>query len=86
MNGVKKAIEAARLAAGGDENPLISGKQALANAWGVTYQAVDKFDRQGWFPLDRAKRAEADYGIPLRELVRPDIREAMDGNSSALMS
>ena len=63
--GVKRAIDAA------------GGKQQLADSWGITYQAVDKFDRQGYFPLERAKRAAEQFSIPLRELVRPDIRDAM---------
>lgn len=69
QSGVKKVIDAA------------GGKQQLADAWQVSYQAIDKFDRQGFFPLDRAKLAAARYDVPLRELVRADIREAMDAQA-----
>ena len=65
-SGVKRAIEAE------------GGKQQLADRWGVTYQAIDKFDRQGWFPLERARQAADQFAIPLRDLVRSDIREALD--------
>lgn len=64
--GVQRAIDAA------------GGKSELASRWNVTYQAIDKFDRQGFFPLDRAQRAAADFDIPLRDLVRADLRAAMD--------
>lgn len=78
-DGVRKVIEAARAAAA---DPTMSGKQALADRWGISYQAIDKFDRQGWFPLDRAKQAEAEFRIPLRDLVRQDIRDALDSQTA----
>jgi hypothetical protein len=63
--GVKRAIREA------------GGKQQLADGLGITYQAVAKFERQGWLPLERAKATEGMYGIPLKDLVRPDIAAVM---------
>lgn len=69
MNHVRKVIEAA------------GGPVKLASEWGITYTAVNTFERQGYLPLARAKDAIArwpDGGFTLRDLVRPDIRAAMD--------
>lgn len=79
-SGVKRAIEAAAQEAI-LEDPGSAGKsakQVLADRWGISYQAVDKFDRQGYFPVERAKAASREFGIPLRDLVRSDIRGALD--------
>lgn len=66
-SGVKRAIEAA------------GGPYALAREWKITYFAIHKFEKQGYFPLDRAKDAHARWpDIPLKDMVRQDIREAMD--------
>lgn len=56
------------------------GPVALAKLWGLTYTAINTFERQGYMPLARAKDAVARWpeAATLRELVRPDIREAMD--------
>jgi len=52
--------------------------QALAERWGISREAIYGFERNGYFPLDRARDAAGRHDIPLRELVRPDIRAAMD--------
>lgn len=65
--GVRRAIEAA------------GGPFALARLWGITYFAVNKFERRGYFPLPRAKDAHERFpNIPLRDMVGPEIRAAMD--------
>lgn len=69
-NGVDKAIDAA----GGGTN----GIAALAKLFTTTPQAVYKFRRQGWFPLDRARVVADTYGVPLAELVRADIRQLLN--------
>jgi hypothetical protein len=53
------------------------GVQQLADAMNISYQAVRKFKRQGWLPLERARKASDDYGVALRDLVRPDIADAL---------
>lgn len=71
MNAVRKVIQAA------------GGPVALSKLWDVTYTAINTFERQGYLPLARAKDAVArwpDGGFALRDLVRPDIRQAMDFN------
>lgn len=74
-NPVDRVIEAA------------GGRQALVAMWEIKNQALDGFRRKRYLPLDRAKDANQRFGIPLRELVRPDIREAMDaGVAEALLS
>jgi hypothetical protein len=67
-NYVRKVIEAA------------GGPMALSRLWGVTYTAVNTFERQGYLPLKRAKDAVERWpeAASLRDLVRPDIRAAMD--------
>lgn len=68
INHVKKVIEAA------------GGPVALSREWGVTYTAINTFERQGYLPLERAKAAVLKWpeAAALRDLVRPDIRAAMD--------
>ncbi len=67
-NHVRKVIEAA------------GGPVALSKKWNITYMAINTFERQGYFPLARAKDAVANWpeAAQLRDLVRPDIRAAMD--------
>lgn len=67
-NHVRKVIEAA------------GGPIKLAREWGVTYTAINTFERQGYLPLERAKQAVLKWpeAAALRDLVRPDIRNAMD--------
>lgn len=56
------------------------GPVALSKLWDITYTAINTFERQGYLPLKRAQQAlEAWPGVvELRDLVRPDIRAAMD--------
>lgn len=65
-NGVTRTIKAA------------GSLQALANRWKVSRNAIYHFQKQGFFPLDRAKDAAETYGLPIRDLVSPEQREAMD--------
>jgi hypothetical protein len=65
------------------------GPVALSKLWNVTYTAINTFERQGYMPLARAKDAAARWpeAAELRDLVRPDIRAAMDlQNGSNLLS
>lgn len=67
QTGVRRAIDAA------------GGPTALAKLWDVTYFAINKFERQRYFPLERAKDAHQRWPeIPLRDMVRQDLRDAMD--------
>lgn len=68
-NGVDKAIDAA---GGGPE-----GIKELADLLGITVQAIYRFKRKGWFPVDRARAIADRYDLPFRELVRQDIRDAL---------
>lgn len=73
MTPIRKVIEAA------------GGPVKLAKALNVTYTAVNTFERQGYLPLARAKEVIEkfpDAGVTLRDLVRPDLRAAMDLNQS----
>jgi hypothetical protein len=56
------------------------GPVALSRLWEVTYTAINTFERQGYLPLERAKDAVQRWpeAAQLRDLVSPDIREAMD--------
>jgi hypothetical protein len=77
INYVRRVIDAA------------GGPTKLAKRWNVTYTAINTFERQGYFPLQRAKDAVAEWpeAAELRDIVRPDIRAAMDiGQSGALLA
>ncbi len=67
-SAVRKVIEAA------------GGPTALSRLWNVTYTAINTFERQNYLPLMRAKDAVERWpeAAELRDLVRPDIRAAMD--------
>lgn len=67
---MKEGIEKAITAAGGEQ-------QMLGDALGVTKQFINTSLRKGYLPLDKAKVAADLYGIPLIELVRSDIADAM---------
>ena len=76
MTGILKAVDAATPSVATDSLGRAarpSGRVVLAERMGVSVQAVDKFVRQGYLPLGRAKQVADWYDIPLRELVKPDI-------------
>lgn len=63
-------IEAAVRAAGSQEK--------LAELLGdVTQQAVAKWVKQGWAPLDRVVEIEAHTGVDRKRLVKPKIADVM---------
>lgn len=51
---------------------------ALAEAMGVSQQAISKWVRLGWVPTERAIEIEAMYGVPRRELVAPKLRDLLE--------
>lgn len=67
-NAVSKVIAAA------------GGKSKLSRELNVSFQAVFQWEGAGWMPLARAKQVMEMYPgtVPLRDLVRSDLREAMD--------
>ena len=73
-NGVDTALEKA----GGGPDAY----KTIAALLEVTVPAIYRFRRKGWFPLDRAKVVSEKYDIPLADLVRNDIREALLANNS----
>lgn len=82
-NGVDLAIEKLT---GNDPSPQARHKatQELADMFDppITVPAIYKFRRQGWFPMDRAKVVAERLDLPLADLVRNDIREALLANNS----
>lgn len=68
----REAIRAVIVAAGGPVK--------LSKIWSCSYAAVNGFERQGYLPLARAKDAVQRWpgAAELRELVRDDLRAAMD--------
>jgi len=73
-NGVDIALDAA---GGGPE-----AYKRLAELLDITLPAIYRFRRKGWFPLERAKIVAEKYNLPLSDLVRGDIREALLANNS----
>lgn len=67
-NAVRKVIEAA------------GGPIKLSRFYDCTYAAINGWERQGWMPLRRARQAIEEWpdAAPLRDLVAPSIRAAMD--------
>ncbi len=70
-NGVQKTIAAA------------GTQRVVFEAFGVSQQALRQWINAGHFPLERAKEAHQRWGVPLRELVSPEVREAMDIEAQA---
>lgn len=68
----KEAVRAVITAAGGPVK--------LARTLKVTYAAINGFERNGYFPLARAKQVLELWpgSAQLRDLVRDDLRAAMD--------
>ena len=66
MTGIEQAIKQA------------GSVMALADLIQTTPQFVTNSKRKGYLPLERAKIVQDAYGIPLRELVRKDIADAMN--------
>jgi hypothetical protein len=56
-------------------------QEILANALGVTQQAVSGWLSQGWVPKGRAIEIEANYGVPRARLVDPKILDLVDTGS-----
>lgn len=67
-NAVSKVIAAA------------GGKSKLSRELNCSFQAVFQWEGAGWMPLARAKQVMEMYpGVTtLRDLVRSDLKEAMD--------
>ena len=65
MTGIERAIKEA------------GGPTALGDLVGTTQQFIQSAKQKGYLPLERAKIASDAYGIPLIDLVRPDIADAM---------
>lgn len=73
-NPLRRCVAAFRAEVGEKEGTL----QGLADLWEVSATALYGFERQGYLPLARAKMASTRWALPLRDLVKPDIRAAMD--------
>lgn len=53
-------------------------QQKLAEALGVTQQAVSIWVRRGWVPLRRAQEIEAQFGVQRSRLINPRIADLVD--------
>ena len=52
-------------------------QQKLADALGVSQQAVGHWLAQGWVPLARARQIESLYGVPRGQLISPRLKMAI---------
>ena len=50
------------------------GRVPLANALGVTRQAVYGWRKQGWVPVPRAIEIEDKFGVGRMRLIKPELR------------
>lgn len=66
MTGIDRAVE------------MADGAVPLAAKLGVTHQAVFQWIKRGWAPLQRAIQIEGIYGVPRRELLKPELVEALE--------
>jgi len=71
MSGIKTAIA------------LAGGGQQLATVLGVSHQSVYQWVKRGWVPTQRAIQIEEEYGVPRRELLKPELA-ALVANADAL--
>lgn len=55
---------------------------ALAMKLGVSVQACHRWVQRGWVPAKQALKIELFYGIPAKEMVKPELREIADLLSS----
>ena len=62
MSALDQAIETA------------GGRVPLANALGVTRQAVHGWVQQGWVPVPRAIEIEDKFGVGRMHLIKPELR------------
>lgn len=76
-NGVQRAIEKA---AGG--GTFYQGALAIATLLGVKIQFLyAAANKKGYLPVERARVVSDTYGIPLADLVKADVRAALNANS-----
>ncbi len=69
-HGVQKAIDAA-----GGNGP---GHRKLAEMFGTSVQFIYNAKRKGWLPPERARMVMDTFGVPMRDLVHPDIAALLD--------
>lgn len=58
---------------------------AFARRIGVTHQAVYRWKKRGWTPLDRALAIEAVFGIDRNRLIEPRLAYALATPSASSM-
>lgn len=75
-SGVERAIEAAA-----PGKSTIEGARALAALFNCEVQFIYQCRRKGWFPIPRAQQVAETYGIPLADLVKAEVRAALNANA-----
>lgn len=76
-NGVQQAVDKA--ANGGT---FYAGADAIAKLLGVKIQFIyAAANKKGYLPVDRARVVSDTYGVPLADLVKADVRAALNANS-----
>lgn len=68
--GIQRAVELAA-----QRSPDHTGLDMLARQLGVTIQAVSQWTLRGWVPPARAAEIHDFYGVPVVDLVKPELRE-----------
>lgn len=54
---------------------IAGGQAALARQLGVSQQAVSKWVRRGFVPVNRVVEIEAQFGVPRHRLIDPKLRD-----------
>jgi DNA-binding transcriptional regulator YdaS (Cro superfamily) len=73
MSGIEKALAVMAVR----EGVRPGGAEALAEALGVSQQAVSQWKAHGYVPPRRARQITELTGVPVAELVHPHIAELM---------
>jgi len=70
---MKAGVDAALKKAGGDGDITPESYKKIADLLGVKLQFIYTCRRKGFFPPERARMVSDAYGVPLAELVSPQV-------------
>lgn len=78
---MKQSVRLAVEKAAGEDGTVYQGAMILKDLLGCSVEFIYACLRKGWFPVDKARIVSDTYGIPLADLVKADIRAALNAQS-----